>query len=225
LKPPKQKAFLTAYSQVGNITEAARIVKCSRASHYEWLAEDPEYAEAFEQAQEKAVDLLEAEARRRAVDGLEEPVIYQGELSFLPKVRRGQVVTDASGRQVRSDKPLTIRKYSDTLLIFLLKGARPAKYAKFEGEIKHTHVGSSRLDLSRLSDDELTYLRDLAARLSQSGGDRSGAGEADAEEDGPVLSGSGPAAEGAVQEEPGVLQGREESRGEMHPGGEPLRED
>ena len=49
--------------------------------------------------------MLEREARRRAVEGVEEPVgFYKGEPSAY------------------------VRKYSDTLLIFLMKGARPDKY-------------------------------------------------------------------------------------------------
>ena len=49
-------------------------------------------------------DMLEDEAVRRAKDGVERPV-YQG----------GKLVGH-------------VQEYSDTLLIFLLKGARPEKY-------------------------------------------------------------------------------------------------
>ena len=38
-----------------------------------WVVE-PDYAEEFEQAKADAVDVLEAEARRRAVEGILEPV-------------------------------------------------------------------------------------------------------------------------------------------------------
>ncbi len=60
-------------------------------------------------------DLLEDEAVRRAKDGVEEPV-YQG----------GKLVGH-------------VQKYSDTLLIFLLKGAKPEKFRErsqheFSGE-------------------------------------------------------------------------------------------
>lgn len=99
----KQTAFLAAYAEVGNVTAAARMAKVSRQAHYNWLG-DPEYADKFAAASEEAVDSLEAEARRRAVQGNVEPV-FQG------------------GKQVGE-----IRKFSDTLLIFLLKGARPERY-------------------------------------------------------------------------------------------------
>lgn len=99
----KQAAFLAAYAEVGNVTQAAEISKVARRNHYNWLS-DPEYAEAFQAAEQQACDRLEQEARRRAVEGVEEPVFHRGE------------------------KCGVVRKYSDTLLIFLLKGAMPEKY-------------------------------------------------------------------------------------------------
>ena len=52
-----------------------------------------------------AGDILEAEAHRRAVEGVEEPVGWY----------KGQ----AGG---------TVRRYSDVLLMFLLKGVLPERY-------------------------------------------------------------------------------------------------
>ena len=102
---PKKRAFLAAFSEVGNITVAAEAADIHRRTHYDWMADDDEYAEAFHDAKEAAADRLEEEARRRAVQGVEEPVgWYQG---------------SPGG---------TITRYSDTLLIFLLKGVRPEKY-------------------------------------------------------------------------------------------------
>lgn len=116
---PKQAAFLAAYAQVGNISEAAKLAKCHRSQHYVWLS-DAEYKSAFRSARREAIDRLEGEARRRAVDGVEEPV-YQG------------------GKQVG-----TVTRYSDTLLIFLLKGAKPRKYrdrhtVEHAGKLNHAH--------------------------------------------------------------------------------------
>lgn len=97
---------LAAYAQTGNVSAAAKLAEVSRRSHYEWLARDKRYAAAFEEAVDEAADRLETEARRRAVSGVADPVFYKGE------------------------KVGSIQKYSDTLLIFLLKGARPEKYAE-----------------------------------------------------------------------------------------------
>ena len=99
----KKKAFLTAYAQLGTITHAARATKIDRSCHYRWI-KDPSYVEAFEVAEAQAIDTLEGEAWRRAVEGNKKPVFHQG-------MKVGEV-TD----------------YSDVLLIFLLKGRFPERY-------------------------------------------------------------------------------------------------
>ena len=104
IRSPKKRAFLAAVARTGNVTIAAEIAHIARSAHYQWLEADPVYAAAFEDAMEQAAQRLEAEARRRAEEGVEEPVFYKGK------------------------KCGVIRKYSDTLLIFLMKGAMPDKY-------------------------------------------------------------------------------------------------
>jgi hypothetical protein len=100
-----KKAFLEAYRETGNIRSACTAAGVGRSTIYKWQEHDGAFHAAFGQAQVEAVEALEAEAYRRGVTGVEEPVI-------------------AAGRGVVG----TVRKYSDTLLIFLLKGAAPAKY-------------------------------------------------------------------------------------------------
>lgn len=89
---------------MGNILHAAKAAEIDRTEHYRWMAE-PGYAARFEDAANDAVDVLEAEARRRAINGVKEPV--------------GWHLGKPGGY---------VKRYSDTLLIFLLKGARPAVY-------------------------------------------------------------------------------------------------
>lgn len=113
---PKKRAFLAAYAKTAQVTAAAEAAKVERATHYKWLKEDPYYAELFEQAKIEAAEMLEAEAVRRANIGVDEPVFYQG-------VECGK-----------------IRKYSDTLMIFLLKGMIPRKF-RDNATIEHTGPG------------------------------------------------------------------------------------
>lgn len=100
----KKKAFLAAFAEVGNITRAAEVAGISRAMHYDWLKDDPDYPDLFQAADQQACDRLEQEARRRAVEGTLKPVFHKGEECGV------------------------VREYSDTLLIFLMKGAMPDKY-------------------------------------------------------------------------------------------------
>ena len=77
-----------------------RSVAASRRSH------DPAYADAVAHALEYAVDLAEAELRRRGIEGTLRPLTHQGKLT--------------------GDH---IREYSDACLIFYLKGRRRDVFA------------------------------------------------------------------------------------------------
>jgi hypothetical protein len=134
-----RRRFLEVYARVGNIGEACRQANIGRATHYEWLA-DPEYRAAFETAKEEACDSLVEEARRRAHEGVEEPVYWQGAVVG------------------------TTRRYSDNLLMFLIKGQRPEVYRdQWKGELTHTGVMaiSRGPDLSQLSDEQYNSLKQV----------------------------------------------------------------
>jgi hypothetical protein len=160
----QKKAFLSAYSESGNVTAAAMIAGVGRRTHYDWLDSDKQYAHDFQQAGEEAVDLLELEARRRAASGVDEPVIHQGQLMGRWVNAKGETVApDAAGAKMI---PLTIKRYSDTLLIFLMKGARPEKY-RDNARVEHTGKDGGpiqTMDLSRLSDRELEDFERLASK-------------------------------------------------------------
>ena len=111
--PQKRGKFLKKLQETANVSGSARYAGLSRSLVYEKREADPEFAEAWDEAIEIAVDDLEAEARRRAFVGVGEPVFYKG-------VKCGEV-----------------QKYSDTLTIFLLKAHRPEKYQKPK-ELKHS---------------------------------------------------------------------------------------
>jgi len=120
---PKKRAFLAAYIECCQISGAAKAADVDRGSHYDWMESDAEYKATFERARAIAGDTLEDEAIRRAREGVEKPVTIAGE------------------REV-------IREYSDTLLIFLLKGAKPDKYRE-RATIAHTDPdGKPLLDIA-----------------------------------------------------------------------------
>jgi molybdenum-dependent DNA-binding transcriptional regulator ModE len=78
--PPEilQAIFLEAFATTGVISAAARIAGISKTTHYRWLADYPAYVESFAEAEKTATDSLIEEARRRATEGVDEPVMYQG---------------------------------------------------------------------------------------------------------------------------------------------------
>ena len=98
------QAFLAAYAEVGNVTEAAKLAGVHRATVWRAKTTNPAFACKWAEAEQQAADKLEQEAWRRATEGTDEPVFYKGE------------------------KCGTIKRFSDQLLMFLLKGVRPEKY-------------------------------------------------------------------------------------------------
>jgi len=101
ITPKKQKAFLNNLSETGSVKKACEAIKISRNSFYNFRKKNKKFTEQWEEAEKRGVDALIEEARRRAHDGVDEPVYYKG------------------------DRIDTIRKYSDVLLMFLIKAKRP----------------------------------------------------------------------------------------------------
>jgi len=102
--PEFKEAFVTLLSSLPNITACCKLLGIAVENIRRARVKDPEFDEAVKNAIEEGYDMLEEEARRRAVDGVDRPVFFQGEQCGV------------------------IREYSDQLLITLLKANRPKKY-------------------------------------------------------------------------------------------------
>lgn len=99
-------AFLAALAECGILSQAAEAAGVDRATVWRRRQDDAEFARACDEAIDMAADKLEAEARRRALEGVEEPVYQQGVLIGTKTV------------------------YSDSLLALLLKGRRKRVFAE-----------------------------------------------------------------------------------------------
>ena len=144
--PEKTTAFCAALAETCNVGKACAAAGMGRATAYAWRDDDSNFAAAWDKALKVGVSGLEDEAHRRGFDGTEEPVFHQG-------AQCG-----------------TLRKYSDTLAIFLLKAHNPDKYRE---NSKVELTGS--LDLRRKTDAEIDEeLAQLAALDAAGALDRPG---------------------------------------------------
>jgi len=96
--------FIQGMTQGATVKAGIAASGVTRSTLYEWRDTDPVFAEAWREAKSDIRDALEAEAYRRAVHGDDVPVYYRGE------------------------EIGAVRKFSDTLLIFLLKAHDPARF-------------------------------------------------------------------------------------------------
>lgn len=102
--PEKRDIFLNTLSDTGNVTTAAAKAGIPRRILYFWRDTDAEFTAEWDAAAAIGTKALEDEATRRASAGYVEPVFYKG-------VQVAEVT-----------------KYSDTLLMFMLKARDPAKF-------------------------------------------------------------------------------------------------
>lgn len=116
--------FLEVFRKCGNITLAANRIGITVTQVHTWRKRYPEFTKNFDLAKEEAADLLEAEALRRAVNGVENYKFHEGVPLMDPS---------------NPSKFLIERKFSDPLLIFLLRATRPEKFKDSHGDITHNH--------------------------------------------------------------------------------------
>jgi len=112
----RKSNFLKNYRRFSVIGKAASAAGIGRQMFNQWLEEDEGFRADFQDAHQEIVEMLEAEAIRRACQRLEKKV-YHG----------GQELT-------------TKTKYSDALLMFLLKALDP----KYRGKSGTSLRGDSR---------------------------------------------------------------------------------
>ena len=99
-----RRKFLKALAMTASVSAAAKHIRVCRNALYEWRKDDPSFRVEWDEAVELGTDALEDEAVRRAYDGTLKPVYYGGK------------------------KVGTVREYSDSLLVFMLKARRPEKF-------------------------------------------------------------------------------------------------
>jgi hypothetical protein len=140
--PQRERVILAELAKGATIAEAAAAAGVGRRTAIEWRDQDPDFKAAWEDAYETGVDLLEAEARRRARDGVEKP-IYQG----------GKLVGYT-------------QEYSDSILALVLQAKRKEyrrKVALGGDEDAPPIRSESTLNLAALTPEQRDQLRAILA--------------------------------------------------------------
>ena len=133
---PWMGAFLESLARMPNVAAACRIVGTTRTTAYRHARENPVFREAWKEAIDIGVDLLERIAHQRASTGWESTETRR-------RVKRVAVL-DANGNPteelaVIEDETVTVTRaeVSDQLMVTLLKAYRPRR---FREQVEH-HLG------------------------------------------------------------------------------------
>lgn len=134
-RPPKftkaaRDHFLEVLRATASPTRAAAAAGVSRTCAYLARDRDLEFRVAWDAAVELAMDRLVEESFRRAVDGVEEPVVQGGHVVAVRDPSTGE------------ERPLSVTRYSDRLLEIMLKWRYPEKFAeRMRADVKVEGLG------------------------------------------------------------------------------------
>ncbi len=136
-------AFLGAFEYTGMVSEACGMVGIARSTAYLERQRNEEFAVAWADVEERVVEKLEAEAFRRAHDGVDKLIV-------------------SAGKEMGTEK-----QFSDSLLMFLLKAKRPERYLD---RMAVAHSGKVeqqvRIDLAKLDDEDLDALERISQKVA-----------------------------------------------------------
>lgn len=166
MTPKRKQVFLGELRRTGNFIAACRAasphLKSQRAGYGSfkyWLAKDPEFRAACEQARKEAAAALVLEARRRGLEGWQEPVF-----------QKGAQAVDAEGN------PAVIRRYSDRMLELCLKATMPSifgdkKRVEISGRVETGAVSFTSDDIACLSQEQAAHLMSILRTIRANRGE------------------------------------------------------
>lgn len=140
-----QEVFLQAFALTANVRAACMKAGIDRSTVYQWQEHDEFFSLRFKQAELDANDVIRAEMFRRAVQGVEKPMVSMGKVVYT---------TDEQGKP----KPMMVREYSDSLLSLLAKARMPEFRDKQQVEVSGSLTIKTEWGASPLTEEsEVQY--------------------------------------------------------------------
>lgn len=145
----RQQRFLTALAATGSEEAAASEAGVDRARLLGLREVDEEFGMQWEKAKTCFIEKLRQEARRRAIDGVPEPLVSDG-----------KVIRDDEGR------PVSVKRFSDSLLVALLKTNGPGRFTEAAALAKGYPIWMGWLAVSFVAGVLVWIIGDLAIRIA-----------------------------------------------------------
>ena len=126
--PQKKKEFLRLLSETGNVFKTCKALNLDRPNVYAARKRSARFAEQWDAAKQMYIALLEDEAWRRAFEGVDKGIWYQGERVGVEK------------------------QYSDTLLMHRLNAEKPDKY-QYRHKVDANVQGNITVEVVKFADE------------------------------------------------------------------------
>ena len=169
----KQDLLLLALGKCASIKQACILTGIDRRTVYKWKASSKTFAAALELASEDANDTVDDEIVRRAIEGIEEPLVSMGTVVYDEELvydAYGKPELDAKGRQkTQRGAKIMHKKYSDGLLLALAK-SRMKKYRDREDldlleQISKQTGGTIPINTKDMTNEEIATLKRIALEV------------------------------------------------------------
>lgn len=166
----KQELILVTLGKCGSVKQACNVAGVDRKTFYNWKKSSKTFAEAVEEADKEANDTIDDEIVRRAIEGIEEPLVSMGNVVYDEELvldASGEPELDSRGRQkTKRGARIVHRKYSDGLLLALAK-SRMKKYRDREdldllSEINKRTGGEIPISTKDMTNEEIATLKKIA---------------------------------------------------------------
>lgn len=136
----KQELILAILGKCGSVKQACAVAGVERKTFYNWKENNKAFEEAVRIADEEANDTIDDEIVRRAIEGVEEPLVSMGNVIYeeIPAFdENGDEILDHYGRpKMKRGARITTHKYSDSLLLALAK----SRMSKYREKQEHDHT-------------------------------------------------------------------------------------
>lgn len=169
----KQDLFLAALGRCASIKQACALAGISRTTVYRWAKSNKAFSAAYDDANKDANDTIDDEIVRRAIAGVEEPLVSMGKLVYEETPQTGKdglPLYDDKGRPImqRGAQVMT-RKYSDSLLLALAR-SRMKKYRDrvdldLLEQINQNTGGVISLNTKSMTAEELAALKQIGQAI------------------------------------------------------------
>jgi hypothetical protein len=169
----KQDLLLLALGKCASIKQACEVAGIDRKTFYRWKASSKTFARDVEITSEEANDTVDDEIVRRAIEGIEEPLVSMGNVIYEEELVYdvyGKPELDAKGRQkTQRGAKIMHKKYSDGLLLALAK-SRMKKYRDREDldlleQLNKQTGGTITLNTKDMTSEELTELKQIGQNI------------------------------------------------------------